>query len=79
MGGGTSLNNQITFLNPLTEGNEENEESPVVVFRLIRALLFPGVEVGRRVIIGANAVVNDNIPDDVTAVGIPVRIVEKQK
>lgn len=37
---GTSLNNQITFLNPLTEGNKENEESTVVVFRLIRALLF---------------------------------------
>jgi hypothetical protein len=26
---GTSLNNQITFLNPLTEGNQENEETPV--------------------------------------------------
>jgi len=29
MGRGTSLNNQITFLNPLTEGNEVNEETPV--------------------------------------------------
>jgi len=43
------------------------------------AALLPGVEVGRRVIIGANAVVNDNIPDDVTAVGVPVRILEKQR
>ena len=41
------------------------------------AVLLPGVEVGRRVIIGANAVVNDNIPDGVTAVGAPVRIIEK--
>ena len=41
------------------------------------AVLLPGVEVGQRVIIGANAVVNDNIPDDVTAVGIPVRILER--
>ena len=29
VGRGTSLNNQITFLNPLTEGNEVNEETPV--------------------------------------------------
>jgi len=41
------------------------------------AALLPGVEVGRRVIIGANAVVNDNIPDNVTAVGVPIRILEK--
>ena len=29
VGRGTSLNNQITFLNPLTEGNEVNEETPI--------------------------------------------------
>ncbi len=46
-------------------------------FICMGAVLLPGVEVGQRVIIGANAVVNDNIPDGVTAVGIPVRILEK--
>jgi len=38
------------------------------------ALLGP-IRVGNRVKIGANAVVNTDLPDDCTAVGVPARVV----
>lgn len=39
------------------------------------AVLLPRVEVGTRSIVGAGSVVTRNIPADVTAVGVPARIV----
>jgi len=37
--------------------------------------VLPGIRIGSRAIIGAGSVVNRDIPDDVTAIGVPARIV----
>jgi sugar O-acyltransferase (sialic acid O-acetyltransferase NeuD family) len=40
------------------------------------AIILPGIEVGSGVIIGAGAVVNKNLPDNCTAVGVPVKVLK---
>lgn len=42
----------------------------------IGSVILPGVTIGKNVRVGANAVVNKTLPDNVTAVGVPVRIVK---
>lgn len=44
----------------------------------MNAVLLPGIRVGNNVAIGASAVVNRDLPDDVIAVGNPCRIVKKK-
>ncbi|CAG7656184.1 acyltransferase [Paenibacillus allorhizosphaerae] len=44
----------------------------------IGAVILPGVRVGENVKIGANAVVNRSIPDNVTAVGVPAKVIKKR-
>lgn len=41
------------------------------------AVLLPGVTVGARTIVGAGAVVTKDLPADVTAVGVPARVLGK--
>jgi len=56
----------------------ERDQSPVLgddLFIGAGAKILGGVTIGSRVKIGANAVVTKSLPDDVTAVGIPARIV----
>ena len=43
------------------------------------SLIMPGVTVGENSIIGAFSFVNKDIPDNVIAVGIPVKIIKKRK
>jgi maltose O-acetyltransferase len=40
-----------------------------------RALVLPGVTIGRRVVVGAGAVVTRDVPDDVMVAGNPARVV----
>ena len=40
------------------------------------ASVIQGVRIGKGVIIGAGAAVIDNIPDNVTAVGVPARVIK---
>ncbi len=57
----------------------ERDQSPVLgddVFVGAGAKIIGGVTIGSRVKIGANAVVTKDLPDNVTAVGIPARVVE---
>lgn len=42
------------------------------------AKLIGNITVGRSCLIGANAVVNENIPDNSTAVGVPAKVVVKR-
>jgi len=42
----------------------------------IGASIVQGVKIGRNVIIGAGAAVIDDIPDNVTAVGVPARVIK---
>jgi serine O-acetyltransferase len=41
--------------------------------------VLPGVTVGRNVVVGANAVVTEPLPDWVTAVGVPARIIARRE
>lgn len=41
------------------------------------AKVLGGIEVGDRVVIGANAVVTKNVPPDVTVAGVPARIIRR--
>lgn len=58
----------------------ERDESPVLgddVFVGAGAKILGGVTIGSGVKIGANAVVTKDLPDNVTAVGIPAEIVKR--
>ncbi len=44
----------------------------------IGASVVQGVKIGRNVIIGAGAAVIDDIPNDVTAIGVPARVIKRQ-
>ena len=37
----------------------------------------PGISIGKNVIIGAHSFVNKNIPDNTVALGVPIRIRNK--
>ena len=41
----------------------------------MHAVILPGVRIGSNVIIGANSVVNNDVPDNVIAVGNPCRVI----
>lgn len=41
--------------------------------------IMPGVTIGKNAVVGAYSFVNKNIPDNVIAYGIPVKIVKKNK
>lgn len=41
----------------------------------IGACAIPGIRIGERTLIGAGAVIIDDIPDNVTAVGVPARVI----
>jgi len=38
--------------------------------------VFGGITVGDNVVIGANAVVNKNVPDNCVAAGVPAKIIK---
>jgi sugar O-acyltransferase (sialic acid O-acetyltransferase NeuD family) len=42
----------------------------------IGASVIPGIEIGRNAVVGAGAVVIEDVPDDVTVVGVPARIIK---
>ena len=43
------------------------------------AVILPGVELGRHVVVGANAVVTKSVPDYSVVVGVPARVVRQYK
>jgi maltose O-acetyltransferase len=58
----------VEFALPVKIGND--------VWIGANALILPGVTVGSRVVIGAGAVVNHDVPDDVMVAGVPARIIK---
>jgi len=71
-GRGVRLEHQVTI-------GAEKDQAPVLgddVFVGAGAKILGGVRIGSHVKIGANAVVVDDLPDGVTAVGIPARPVK---
>ena len=59
----------------------DNKEGPVKLRRNCKigshSVIMPGVTIGENSIIGAMSFVNQDIPDDVLAVGVPVGIIKK--
>lgn len=43
------------------------------------ASIIPGIRIGSRCTVGAGAVVINNVPDDVTVVGVPANIIKKKE
>ena len=41
--------------------------------------ILPGVKIGNRSVIGAGALVNKDVPDDVLVVGVPAKVIKKLK
>ena len=59
----------------------DGKEGPVVLKKNSRigthSAIMPGVTVGENSVIGAFSFVNRDIPDNVTAVGVPARVIKK--
>ncbi len=59
----------------------DNKKGKILIKRNAKigthSVVMPGVTVGRNSIIGAFSFINKNIPDNVLAYGVPVRIVRK--
>lgn len=78
IGEGATIFQQVT----IGVKNLENEEAPVIgknVFVGAGAKIIGGITIGNNVKIGANAVVNINVPDNATVVGNPGIIKVKNK
>jgi acetyltransferase-like isoleucine patch superfamily enzyme len=62
---------------------ESHEKAPVVLKKNCKigshSLIMPGVTVGENSIVGAFSFVNEDIPDNVIAFGIPARVIKKIK
>lgn len=60
----------------------QNYNKPIVigddVWLGVNVVLMPGVTIGSHVVIGANSVVNINIPSGTIAAGVPVRVLKKR-
>lgn len=66
-----------------SESTIDNKKGPVVIKRNARigshSVLMPGITIGENSVIGAFSFVNKNIPGNVVAAGIPVKIIKKIK
>ena len=74
-GGGVKIEHQVTI-------GAERGDSPVLgdnIFIGAGAKILGSVHIGCDIKIGANAVVINDLPDGVTAVGVPAHIIETQK
>jgi len=64
---------------PLSDGVKEELKGPTLREGAIvgaNATLLPGVVIGRRALVGAGAVVTDDVPDGAVVVGNPARIIK---
>jgi len=59
----------------------DNKKGKIIIKRNARigshSIIMPGITIGENSIIGAFSFVNTNIPDNVIAYGIPIRVVRK--
>lgn len=59
----------------------DNKKGKITIKRNARigshSVIMPGVTIGENAVIGAFSFVNQNIPDNVVAVGIPVKVMRK--
>ncbi len=61
----------------------DNKKGKVVIKENARigthSTVMPGITIGKNAVIGAYSFVNANVPDDVVACGVPIKIVRKKK
>lgn len=59
----------------------DNKKGPVILKKNSRvgshSVIMPGVTIGENSIVGAFSFVNGDVPDNVTVVGVPARIIKK--
>lgn len=76
----TDIHHPYTDVNIPIE-RQDLEVSEVIIGRDCKiyngAVILPGVHIGKHVTVGANAVVNQNIPDYCVAVGAPAYIIKR--
>jgi len=64
-----------------SESTIDNKEGKVLLKKNCKigshSVIMPGVTIGENSIIGAFSFVNKNIPDNVTAYGVPAKVIEK--
>lgn len=81
IGRDAKIGNDCTIYQQVTIG-QKNDKFPTIGNNVIiyaGAKIVGDIKIGNNVIIGANAVVIKDVPDNCTAVGIPARILEKEK
>lgn len=83
IGDDVALANEVYVMDTSSHGIEggEPKEAPITIgdgsWIGARAIILPGVTIGRRVAVGAGAVVTKDVPDDVLVAGNPARIVRR--
>lgn len=80
--GSVNIGDNVTILQNVTIGRKDVTSEPDRLTSIgsgtvlsAGAVVLGPVDIGRNVVIGANAVVVKNLPEGVTAVGVPARIV----
>lgn len=79
IGSGVEIGNNCTIYQQVTIGKEK-EQFPTIgdnVTIYAGAKVLGGIKIGNNAVIGANAVVLKDVPDNCVAVGIPARIIKK--
>jgi serine O-acetyltransferase len=78
----TVIEDNCMIMQQVTLGQTSRPGAPLVAkgaYIGAGAKVLGQVRIGRNALIGANAVVLQDVPDDATAVGVPARIVQKEK
>lgn len=79
IGSGVIIGNNCTIYHQVTIGKEK-DKFPIIGHNVTiysGAKIIGGIKIGNNCIIGANAVVTKDIPDNCVAVGIPAKIIKK--
>lgn len=76
-----NIGENCTIMQQVTIAEEHGKAASIGnnVFIGAGAKIIGGVHIGNNVKIGANAVVVNDVPDDCTAVGVPARIINRNK
>jgi len=81
IGGNAQIGDRVTLMGSNTVGTNKDDGYPVIEDDVVigaGARILGPVRIGARSVIGANAVVREDVPPDSVAVGIPAKVVSKK-